>query len=151
VFKEVTRIDFVEEHDAILELIDVHLLHCGADELLVAVLSCLPNFVVLGASIVDGLSLLHSYYYCIFGNLVIPETKTFGDGKCNTGVVGHVGVLHLHNPYNMLKSIHPVIVDGLQDVKELFLQGKIVVIIWLVTDGRLGVQSILEELCNICW
>jgi hypothetical protein len=50
-----------------------------------------------------------------------------------------------------MKSISPVIGDGLQDFKELFLQSKKVVIIWLADDGRLGVQSILEELCNFCW
>jgi hypothetical protein len=51
----------------------------------------------------------------------------------------------------MMKSISRVIGDGLQDVKELFPQSKKVVIIRLANDGRLGVQSILEELCNFCW
>jgi hypothetical protein len=51
----------------------------------------------------------------------------------------------------MMKPISPVIVDGLQNFKELFLQGKKVVIIWLADDGRLGVQSILKELWDIRW
>jgi hypothetical protein len=55
VFKEVTRKDLVEECCAILEFIDVHFFHCGANELLAAVLSCLPDFVVFGVSFVDGL------------------------------------------------------------------------------------------------
>ena len=50
-----------------------------------------------------------------------------------------------------MKPINPVIGDGLQNVKELFLQGEKVVIIWLANDGWLGVQSILKELHNICW
>ncbi len=50
-----------------------------------------------------------------------------------------------------MKSISPVIGDGLQDVKELFLQSKKDVIIWLADDGRLGVQSILEELRDFRW
>ena len=73
------------------EFIDVHFFHCGANELLAAVLSCLPNFIVFGASFVDGLGLLHLDYCCIFGNLVIPEAKAFGDGKCIAFVVCHVG------------------------------------------------------------
>jgi len=81
VFKEVTCKDLIEERGAILEFLDVHLLHCGADELLAAVLSCLPDFVVFGASFVDGLGLLHLDYCCIFCNLVVPEAKAFGDGK----------------------------------------------------------------------
>jgi hypothetical protein len=51
----------------------------------------------------------------------------------------------------MMKPVSPVIGDGLQDVKKLLLQGKKVVIIWLANDGRLGVQSILEEPCGIRW
>jgi hypothetical protein len=113
VFKEVTNIDLVEEHGAIFEFVDVHLFHCSADELLVDVLSCLPNFAVFGASFVDGLGLLHFDYCCVFGNLVVPEIKAFGDGRFDAGVVGHVGGFHLHNPYNMMKSISPVIGDGL--------------------------------------
>jgi hypothetical protein len=81
----------------------------------------------------------------------IPEAKVFGDGKCDAGVVGHVDGLRLHNPYNMMRPISPIIGDGLQDVKELFLLSKKIVIIWLANDGRLGVQSILEELRDICW
>jgi hypothetical protein len=37
----------------------------------------------------------------------------------------------------MMKPVSPVIGDGLQDVKELFLQGKKVIIIPLANDGRL--------------
>jgi hypothetical protein len=81
-FKEVMHKDLVEECGAILEFVDLDLFHCSADKLLAAVLSCLPNFVVFGASFVDGLSLLHLDYCCIFGDLVIPETKAFGNGKC---------------------------------------------------------------------
>ncbi len=51
----------------------------------------------------------------------------------------------------MIKLISPVIGDGLKKVEELFLQGEKVVIIWLANDGRLGVQSILKELCDIFW
>jgi hypothetical protein len=51
----------------------------------------------------------------------------------------------------MMKPISPVIGDGLQEVKEIFLQGEKIVIVWLANDGRLGVQSNLEELRNICW
>jgi hypothetical protein len=51
----------------------------------------------------------------------------------------------------MMKSISPVIGDGLQDVKELFLESKEVLVIWLANDGMLGVQSILEELCYFHW
>ncbi len=149
-FKEVTRKDLVEECNAILEFVDVHLFHCDANKLLAVALSCFPNFVVFGVSFVDGLGLLHFDYCCIFGNLVIPEAKAFGNGECAVFVVCHVGGLCLHNPYNMMKSISPVIGDGLQDLKELFLQSKKDVIIWLANDGRLGVQSILEELCNLC-
>jgi hypothetical protein len=149
VFKEVVRKDLVEEFGAIFEFVDVHLFRCSVDELLAAILSCLQNFIVFGTNFVDGLGLLHLGYCCIFGDLVIPEAKAVGDGKCAAFVVCHVGGLHLHNPYNMMKSISPVIGDGLQDVKELFLQSKKVVIIWLANDGRLGVQSILEELCNV--
>jgi hypothetical protein len=91
VFKEVMRKDLVEECGAILEFVDVHLLHCGVDELLAAILSCLPNLVVFRASFVDSFGLLYFYHVCIFCNLVIPEAKAFGDGKCNASVVRHVG------------------------------------------------------------
>ncbi len=151
VFEEVTRKDLVEECGAILEFVDLHLFHCSANELLAAILSCLPIFVVFGASFVSGLGLFHLDYCCIFGNLVVPEAKAFGNGKCTAFVVCHVGGLRLHNPYDMMKSIRPVIGDGLQEVKELFLQSKKVVIIWLANDGRLGVQSILEELRDFRW
>jgi hypothetical protein len=87
VIKEVTCKDFVEECCAILEFVDVHFFHCGANELLAAVLSCLQDFVVFGASFVDGLGLLHLDYCCIFCNLVVPEAKAFGDGKCIAFVV----------------------------------------------------------------
>ncbi len=50
-----------------------------------------------------------------------------------------------------MKPVNPIVGDGLQNIKELFLQGKKVVIVWLADDGRLGVQSILEELHNIRW
>ncbi len=63
----------------------------------------------------------------------------------------HNAMAYDNNPDNMMKSISSVIGDGLQDVKELFLQSKKVVTIWLANDGRLGVQSILKELCNIRW
>ncbi len=151
VFEEVTHKDLVEECGAILEFIDVHLVHCGTDELLATILSCLPNFIVFGASFVNGLGLFHLNYCCIFGNLVVPEANAFGDGKCVAFVVCHVEGLRLHNPYVMMKSISPVIGDGLQDAKELFLQSKKFAIIWLAKYGRLGVQSILEELCNVRW
>jgi hypothetical protein len=146
VFKEVMRKDLVEECGAFLEFVDVHLFHCDANDLLAAVLSCLPDFVVFGANFVDGLCLLHLDYCCIFDNLVLPEDKAFGNGKCIAFVVCHVGGLRLHNPYDMMKAISPVIEDGLQDVKELFLQSEKVLIIQLANDGRLGVQIILEEL-----
>ncbi len=98
VFKEVKHKDqVVEECGAILEFVNVHLFHCGAEELFAAILSCLPNFVVFGASFVDGLGLLHLNYCRIFGNLVVPEAKAFGDGKCFAFMVCHVGGLHLHN------------------------------------------------------
>ncbi len=151
VFEEVRRKDLVEECCVILEFVDVHFFHCGTNELLAAILGCLPDFIVFGASFVDGLGLLHLDYCCIFCNLVVPEAKAFGDGKCIAFVVCHVGRFRLYNPYNMMKSISPVIGDGLQDIKELFLQSKKVVIIWLANDGRLGVQSILEELHNFRW
>ncbi len=48
-----------------------------------------------------------------------------------------------------MKPVSPILGDGLQNFEELFLHGKKIVIIWLADDGRLGVQSILEELCNI--
>jgi hypothetical protein len=134
-FKEVTHKDLVEECGTILEFVDVHLFHCDTDELLADILSCLSNFVVFGASFVDGLGLLHLDYCCIIGNLVVPETKAFGNGKCAAFMVCHVGRLHLHNPYDMMKSNSPVIEDGLQDVKELFLQSKKAVIMWLANDG----------------
>jgi hypothetical protein len=108
----------------------------------------LPSAVFFGASFVDGLGLLHLDYCCIFCNLVVPEAKAFGNGNCIAFVVCHVGRFRLHNPNNMVKSISPVIRDGLQDVKELFLQSKKVIIIWLADGGRLGVQSILEELAT---
>ncbi len=153
VFKEVTHKDLVEEYCAILEFIDVHFFNCGTNELLSAILSCLPDFVVFCVSFVDGLGLLHLNYCHIFhNNLVDPEAKAFGDGICTAFVVCHVGGLHLHNPDNTMKSISPVIVgDGLQDAKDLFLQSKKVIIIWLADDGRLGAQIILEELCNFFW
>jgi hypothetical protein len=121
------------------------------NELLAAVLSCLPDFVVFGASFVDGLSFLHLNYCHIFCDLVVPEAKAFGDGKCTAFMVCHVGGFCFHNPYDRMKSNSPVIGDGLQDIKELILQSKKVVIIWLANDGRLGVQSILEELCDFRW
>ncbi len=152
VFKEVMRKYFVEEREAILEFVDVHLLHHGADELFAAVLSRFPNSVVFGASFVDGFGLFYFHHCRIFGNLVTPaEAKALRDGKCGTIVVGHVGRLYLNNPYNIMKPVSPVVGDGLQNVEELFLQGKKVVIIWLANDGWLGVQSILKELCNIQW
>ncbi len=129
VFKEVTRKNLVEECGAILELIDVHLFHCGTNELLAAVLSCLPNFVVFGASLVDGFGLLHRACCCILGNLVIPEAKAFGNGECAAFVVSHVGELCLHNPYDRIKSINPVIGDGLQDVKEHFLLYQVIFLV----------------------
>ncbi len=50
-----------------------------------------------------------------------------------------------------MKPVSPVLGDGLQNIEELFLQGKKVIIIRLANDGGLGVQSILEELRDICW
>jgi hypothetical protein len=91
VFKEVTRNDLVEEHGAMLEFVDVHLLHCDTDEILAATLSCLPNFIVYGASFMDGFGLLHFHHCRVFGNLVIPEAKVLRDGKYGTVVVSHVG------------------------------------------------------------
>ncbi len=151
VVEEVTHKDLVEECCAIFEFVDVHFFHYGANELLAAILSCLPDFVVFGASFVDGLELLHLNYCRIFCNLVVPEAKAFGDGTCIAFMVCHVGRFCLHNPYNMMKSMSLVIGDGLQDIKELFLQSKKVVIIRLANDGRLGIQSILEELHNCRW
>jgi hypothetical protein len=43
----------------------------------------------------------------------------------------------------MVDTIRSVIGNGLKYVKELFLQGKKAVDIWLADDGRLGVESIL--------
>jgi hypothetical protein len=51
----------------------------------------------------------------------------------------------------MMKPVSPVVGDGLHNVEELFLHGKMVVIILLADDGRLGVQSTLEELGDIRW
>ncbi len=123
-FKEVTCKDLVEECGAILEFVDVQFFHCGANELLASIPSCLPDFVVFGGSFVDGLGLLHLDYCCIFCDLVIPEAKAFGDGKCIAFMVCHVGGLCLHNTYDMMKFISPVIGDDLQDIKEHFLQSK---------------------------
>ncbi len=105
----------------------------------------------LAQALLMALAFVHLNYCCIFCDPVVPEAKAFGDGKCIAFVVCHVVGFRLHNPYDMMKSISPVIEDGLQDVKELFLQSKKVVAIWLADDGRLGVQSIPEELCNFCW
>jgi hypothetical protein len=80
VFEEVMHMDLKEERGAILEFVDVHPFHCSTDELLAAVLSCLPIFLVR-ASFVDGLGLLHFNYCHIFGDLVVPDPKGFGDGK----------------------------------------------------------------------
>ncbi len=107
-FKAVMRKYLVEEHGAILEFVDVHLLHHGADELFAAILSCLSNSVVFGVSFVDGFGLLYLHDSFVFGNLVIPEAKVLGVGKCGTIVVGHVGQLCLNNPYNMMKPISPL-------------------------------------------
>jgi hypothetical protein len=91
VFKEVKCKDLLEEHGAILEFVDVHLLHCSMYELFSAVLSHFPNSIVFGVSFVYGSGLLHFHHCCIFGNLVIPEAKALRDGKCGTVVAGHVG------------------------------------------------------------
>jgi hypothetical protein len=80
-FGEITWKDLVEECGAILEFVDVHVFHCSATELLAAVLSCLPNFLVFGVSFVDGLGLFHLDYCCIFGNIFVTEAKTFGNGS----------------------------------------------------------------------
>jgi hypothetical protein len=141
----------MELHGAIFKLVDVHLLHRGADELFEAILSQFPNAVVFGAIFVDGFGLFHFHHCCIFGNLVIPEAKVLWDGKCGTAVVGHVGRLCLNNSKDRKKPISLVLGDGLENIKEPFLQGKEVVIIWLANDGQLGVKSIVKELCDICW
>jgi hypothetical protein len=39
----------------------------------------------------------------------------------------------------MMKPDSPVLGNGLQNIEELFLQGKKVIIILLAVDGRLGV------------
>jgi hypothetical protein len=98
---------------------------------------------------VDDIGLLHFHHCRIIGDFVIQEAKPFEDGKCNAGVVGHVGGLRIYNPYDMMKPVSPVIGVGLQDIMELFLQGGKVTTIQLANDGRLGVQSILEEFCDI--
>ncbi len=72
VFKEVTCKDLVEEYCAIFEFVDVQFFHCGTNELLAAILSCLPDFLVFGVSFVDGLGLLHLDYCRIFCNPVVP-------------------------------------------------------------------------------
>jgi hypothetical protein len=73
VFEEVTRNDLVEECCAILEFVDVHFFHCSANKLLAAILSCLPDFVIFGASFVDGLGLLHLDYCHIFLQSCCPR------------------------------------------------------------------------------
>jgi hypothetical protein len=79
-----------------------------------------------------ALTRLHLDYCCISRNLVIPQAKAFGDGKCTASVVCHVGGFHLHNLFNMMKSISPVIGDGLQDVKELYLSfGWLMMVGWV--------------------
>ncbi len=91
VFGEVTCKNLVKDCGAILEFVDVHLFHHGADKLFAAVLSRFPNSVVFGASFVDGFGLLHSHHCWVFGNLVIPEAKALRDGKYGIVVVGCVG------------------------------------------------------------
>jgi hypothetical protein len=49
----------------------------------------------------------------------------------------------LDNANNMVDTIRSVVGNGLKYVKELFFQGKKVVVIWLANDGLLGVESIL--------
>jgi hypothetical protein len=81
VFKEVTRKDLVEESGAILEFVDVHLFHCDTNEILAAVLSCLPIFVVFSASFVDGLSLLHLNYVASLAILLSQRPRRLGMGN----------------------------------------------------------------------
>jgi hypothetical protein len=65
------------------------------------------------------------------------------DRKYVSVVVGLIGCLGFDDSDNMVNSICSVIGDGLKYVKEILLQRKKVIIVWLANDGRLGVKSIL--------
>ena len=49
----------------------------------------------------------------------------------------------------MVDTVCVVVGDGVEYIEELLFQGKEVVVVWLANDGRLGVESILEKLCNV--
>ncbi len=139
----------MEECGAILQFVDVDFFDPGTDEFLAAVFSCFPNTLVFGASLVDGLSLLHFYHRCVFGDLVISQAKALRDGEQYSVVVGLIGCLSLDNAHNMVDTVRSVVGDGLEYIEELLFQGKEVVVILLAGDGRLGVESILEKLCDV--
>jgi hypothetical protein len=65
------------------------------------------------------------------------------DRKCVSVVVSLIGCVGLDDSDDMVDSIRSVIGDGLKYVKEILLQRKKVIIVWLANDGRLGVKSIL--------
>ena len=50
----------------------------------------------------------------------------------------------------MMKAVGPVVEDGLENIKELLLQDKEAVVVWLAAEGWLGVESILKEVRDIC-
>ena len=89
----------------------------------------------------DGFSFHHFCHHGVFGILVIPQAKAkaLWDGKCGTAMVGHVGCLGLNSSNDMMKSVYPVVGDGLENVEELFLQGEEVIFVRLADDRRLVV------------
>ncbi len=141
--EEFSCIYLVKKRGTIFKFVDVDFFNRGADEFLAAIFGCLPNTIVFSASLVDGFSFFQFYHCPVFSDFVIPQAKAFWDRKYNSVVVCLIGCVGLDNADNMVDTIRSVVGNGLKYVKELFFQGKKVVVVWLADDGRLGVKSIL--------
>jgi hypothetical protein len=141
--KEFSCINLVKERGTIFKFVDVDFFNRGADEFLAAIFGCLPNTIVFSASLVDGFGFFQFYHRRVFGNFVVPQAKAFWDRTCNSVVVCLIGCVGLDNANNMVDTICSVVGNGLKYVKELFFQGKKVIVVWLADDGWLGVESLL--------
>ncbi len=82
-----------------------------------------------------ALAFFQFYHHCAFGNFVVLQAKAFWDRKCNSVVVCLIGCVGLDNADNMVDTICSVIGNRLKYIKEFFLRGKEVIVVWLANDG----------------
>jgi hypothetical protein len=83
------------------------------------------------------------WFICRPCTLVVDALSVHGQ------VVSLIGCLSLDSAHDMVDTVCSVVGDGLEYIKELLFQGKEVVVVWLADDGWLGVESILEKLCDV--